>query len=119
MKTRVLIIIGICVVVITTITFGANFMSERNNQRELLLDQSSIARDSISISKEGQKYEYLVLKCLALFHCDISSDTFQSCIDAKKNGVTIEQLCTESNIAIDDGCTNVEFPDGAWIASCD
>ena len=47
MKTRFLIIIGICVIVIMTIIFGANFMSERNNQRESSLDQSAIARESI------------------------------------------------------------------------
>jgi hypothetical protein len=46
MKTRLLVIIGICAIVITTIILGANFMSERNNPRELLLDQSSIALES-------------------------------------------------------------------------
>ena len=45
MKTRLLIIIGICAIVITTIILGANFMLERNDQRELLLDQSSLATD--------------------------------------------------------------------------
>ena len=55
MKTRLLIIIGICMVVITTIILGANFMSERNDQRELLLDQSSIARESIPESEMTSK----------------------------------------------------------------
>jgi len=118
MKTNFLIIVGISIVVVTTIILGANFMSERNNQRELLLDQSSMAQDSISISKEGQKYEYLILECFALFHCDVSSDTFQGCISAQKDGITIEQLCLDSDIRIDDGCTTVEFSDYTWI-SCD
>ena len=54
MKTRLLIIIGICTIVITTIILGAIFMSERNNQRELLLDQSSLATDTIGNC--GEKY---------------------------------------------------------------
>ena len=119
MKSRILIIIAICLTVIAIVGMGVNLMSENANQREIRLDQNSIERDSISLSNQGQKYEYSTLRCLALFHCDISSDTFHNCIDAKKDGISIEQLCRDSNIIMDDWCTTVEFPDGTWVSSCE
>jgi hypothetical protein len=55
MKTRILIIIGICMVVITIIVMGANLMLQSNNHRELILDQRSIAQ--IPVTKSGLNSE--------------------------------------------------------------
>lgn len=46
MKTRLLIIVGISVVITIAIILGVSFMLERNDQRELLFDQSSLATDT-------------------------------------------------------------------------
>lgn len=54
MKTRVLIIIGICLVVISTIVLGAIMMSDNAQQREQEWSQSSIAIDARGNC--GEKY---------------------------------------------------------------
>jgi len=120
MKSNIFIIFAVSTIVITTIIFGAIFMSERNEQRELSLDQRSLATESISESKKGTKYDSKVLECFShLFHCDASSEYFEGCINGKKDGVTIEEICTSSTIAVDDGCTTVEFEDNYTMITCE
>ena len=62
--------------------------------------------------------ERKILECYGIFHCNVSSQYFESCIGAKKNGVTIEQLCLDSDITIDNGCATIKFPDGTGTVSC-
>jgi len=54
----------------------------------------------------------------SFFHCDVSSDTFQDCVGAKKDGMTIEQLCSESKVTTAPGCTTVKFPDDTTMTRC-
>lgn len=63
--------------------------------------------------------ERKILECYNIFHCDESNPNFESCISAKKDGMTIEQLCLDSEITIDNGCTTVVFPDGVEIVTCE
>ena len=58
-------------------------------------------------------------ECFALFHCDIKNKNFMGCINAKKNGDTIDDICSNSDITINNGCVYVTFPDDTWVASCD
>ena len=54
MKSRLLIIIGISIVTATVIIIGVNFMLERNDQRELSLDQNYLVADTREDC--GEKY---------------------------------------------------------------
>lgn len=54
MKSRLLIIIGICIVITAVIILRVNFMLERNDQRELSLDQNYLATDTRGDC--GEKY---------------------------------------------------------------
>ena len=67
---------------------------------------------------ENIESERKILQCYGIFNCNISSQYFESCIGAKKNGVTIEQLCLDSDITIDNGCATIVFPDGTKTVSC-
>jgi len=62
--------------------------------------------------------ERKILQCYGIFNCNVSSQYFESCIGAKKNGVTIEQLCLDSDITIDNGCATIVFPDSTKTVSC-
>ena len=60
-------------------------------------------RTTVELENENVKSKRKILECYGIFNCNVSSQYFESCIGAKKNGVTIEQLCLDSDITIDDG----------------
>ena len=119
-ETKFLIIIGICMVVIPTIILGTILMLDSNDSHESLLDQNSITHESVFESKDGEKYEHRVLQCLSLlYHCDISSEHFEGCSSAKKNGITLEELCSSPDIVIENGCITANFDDGNTVVNCE
>lgn len=63
--------------------------------------------------------ESKILQCYALFNCDIANQNFKECIGSKKDGNTIDNICSNSDITINDGCVDVKFPDGTGMTSCD
>jgi hypothetical protein len=73
---------------------------------------------SSAIVPSNIESERKILECYGIFNCNVSSQYFESCIDAKKNGVTIEQLCLDSDITIDNGCATIVFPDSTKTVSC-
>ena len=71
-------------------------------------------------SDEGKKYEPRVLQCLSLlYHCDVSSEYFEGCISAKKDGITVEELCSSTDIVIENGCVTANFDDGTSVVNCE
>ena len=85
-------------------------------------------KDSHGLSFDPTKCEWMeneniesereILQCYGTFNCNTSNPYFESCIGAKKKGVTIEQLCFDSDITIDNGCATIVFPDGTKTVSC-
>jgi len=66
------------------------------------------------------RYDYNTLECFhLLYHCDISSEHFDGCIGGKKNGIMIEEICSSSDIVIEDGCATVEFGDDNFMITCE
>jgi len=63
--------------------------------------------------------ESIMLECYALFNCDITNQYFKGCIGAKKDSLTINNICSNSNITIDNGCVEIVFPDGSKTIECD
>ena len=57
-------------------------------------------------------------ECWQLFHCNVENKNFLGCINAKKNGDTIDDICSNSDITINDGCATIVFPDGTKTVSC-
>ena len=83
MKTRFLIIAGIVAIVGTVVALGANLMTEHASQREMVLDQRSIASNAIPDP--------------ICFVVDKSSDESAS-------GVTLDRCITQNEFE-DMGCT--------------
>jgi hypothetical protein len=75
-------------------------------------------RTTVELENENIESERKILECYGIFNCNVSSQYFESCIGAKKNGVTIEQLCSDSDTTIDNGCATIEFPDSTKTVSC-
>lgn len=82
---------------------------------EILEDEISVP---IGLENENVESERKILECYGIFNCNVSSQYFESCIGAKKNGVTIEQLCLDSDITIDNGCATIVFTNSTKIVSC-
>ncbi|MCV0409624.1 hypothetical protein [Nitrosopumilus sp.] len=70
------------------------------------------------INNKWKEYDSSVSQCLSFFHCDASAQNFEQCISGKKDGITIEQLCSDSKVTTDAGCTTIEFPDDTTIIRC-
>ena len=66
-----------------------------------------------------QSSESKVLECYSFFHCDINNENFKGCINSKKNGITIENICSNSTITSEDGCVHITFPDGTGMSRCE
>ena len=111
MKTRLLIISGICVIVILTVALGANLMLEHANQREVELDQNSIALDAIpknGLSKTLSSNEVAIdnMKSIVL-----SDTSHQEKIDVIKNEVRDKNLEPFSVVSLKNLKQNYEHDD--------
>jgi hypothetical protein len=95
------------------ISVKSNYITDLNELEKIL--RSAIDDD---VNNKWKEYDSSVSQCLSFFHCDVSSDTFQDCVGAKKDGMTIEQLCSESKVTTAPGCTTVKFPDDTTMTRC-
>lgn len=121
MKTSFLITIGIITAVaisIASISLAYNQDCNSDGGHVVGFLQCTYTRDKISSAAD--KYDAKTLECFSLlFHCDASSEYFEGCISGKKDGMTVEEICTNAVIDIKDGCATIQFDKNNAMITCD
>ncbi|MCV0367564.1 MAG: hypothetical protein K5798_09935 [Nitrosopumilus sp.] len=95
------------------ISVKSNYITDFDELEKIL--RSAIDND---INNKWKEYDSSVSQCLSFFHCDASEKNFEQCISGKKDGITIEQLCFDSKVTTESGCTTIEFPDDTSVIRC-
>jgi hypothetical protein len=126
MKTRFLVVIGIIVTgvitvsTIVTIEYQSTYNQNCNSDGGHVVGFLRCTYINEDFEHQSTKYDSTVLDCFQLiFHCDSESEYFEDCIGAKKDGITIEEICSSFEFVITDGCATIDFGDGNRMITCE